>query len=70
MPRLLGMTDQRPLTTGQVAERFGVHPTTVIAWADAGKIPFFRTPGGDRRFHVADVEALLTPTTTDPEAAA
>lgn len=61
------MTPPRPLTTGQVAERFGVHPTTVIAWADAGKIPFFRTPGGDRRFHVADVEALLS---TEPQDAA
>lgn len=61
------MTPPRPLTTGQVAERFGVHPTTVIAWADAGKIPFFRTPGGDRRFHVVDVEALLS---TEPQDAA
>lgn len=68
------MSEQRPLTTGQVADRFGVHPTTVIAWADAGKLPHFRTLGGDRRFRVEDVDALLaelsTPAAGGPEAAA
>ena len=38
---------------------FGVTVTTVAKWADDGKVPFFTTPGGQRRFRPADVAALL-----------
>lgn len=50
------------LTTQKVAERFGVVPQTVISWANAGRLPYFRTPGGHRRYLLADVEALLAST--------
>jgi len=33
--------------------------STVGKWADEGKLPSFRTPGGHRRFELADVEALI-----------
>lgn len=46
------------LTTKQVAEVFAVTPSTVVKWAEAGRISFFRTPGGHRRYLQADVEAL------------
>lgn len=64
------MTDEptRPLTTGQVARRFGVHPATVWDWAETGKLPHFRTPGGHRRFHVIDVERLLEAERTEASA--
>lgn len=52
------MTD-RPIPTGQVAEMFGVSPETVAKWADEGKVPSFRTPGGQRRFYLSDITALL-----------
>jgi excisionase family DNA binding protein len=51
------------LTTKQVADLFAVHPTTVMAWADDGRLPHFRTPGGHRRYNRADVEALRASTT-------
>ncbi len=38
------------LTLSQVAELLGVHPSTVRLWADQGKLPVYRTPGGHRRF--------------------
>lgn len=50
----------RPLTTGQVAERFAVDISTVARWANEGLIPFFTTPAGHRRFHVEDVEQFTT----------
>lgn len=50
---------ERPLTPKQVAELFGVTTVTVGTWADEGKLPHFRTPGGQRRFRRADVEAFL-----------
>lgn len=58
----------RPLTPGQVAELFGVTIDAVANWADEGKLPSFRTPGGHRRFHQADVDALLAPPQPEPAA--
>lgn len=58
------------LTTQKVAERFGVVPQTVISWANSGKLPHFRTPGGHRRYLLADVEELLSATRREPGDAA
>lgn len=60
--------DDRPLTSGQVAELFGVVPETVAVWADEGKLPHFKTPGGRRRFRRSDVEALIASVGPDPAA--
>lgn len=49
------------MRTGDVARLFNVHTSTVIDWADKGKLPCFRTPGGQRRFRRSEVEALLAP---------
>jgi excisionase family DNA binding protein len=40
------------------AHRLGVHPTTLRRWADAGQLPVMLTPGGHRRFAIADIEAF------------
>ncbi|WP_071644848.1 helix-turn-helix domain-containing protein [Microbacterium sp. AR7-10] len=53
------MTERKKLTTGQVAERFGVNRYTVQKWADEGKLPCTRTLGGDRRFDAAEIEKRL-----------
>lgn len=58
----------KPLTSGDVAKVFNVHPTTVIDWADKGLLPSFRTPGGQRRFWPGDVEAFLSPSDTSEQA--
>lgn len=48
------------LTIGDVARTFGVTPATVREWDRSGKLPAaFRTPGNQRRWNRADVEALL-----------
>ncbi len=47
------------LTTGEVAEMFRVDPATVTRWANAGKLSAIRTPGGHRRFRVAEIRSLL-----------
>src|SRR5690625_1593082 len=51
-------------TPVEVAALFRVDPKTVTRWAHQGHIPSVRTPGGHRRFYLADVEALLRTTTT------
>jgi len=47
------------LTLGEAASTLGVHTATVRRWADAGKLPFHRTPGGHRRFLQRDIHALV-----------
>jgi excisionase family DNA binding protein len=49
------------LSLQQASKMLGVHPSTLRQWADAGKIPTVRTPGGHRRFAESDVRALLEP---------
>lgn len=47
------------MSTGDVAELFGVNVKTVIRWADEGKLRYFRTPGGHRRYRAEDVRPFL-----------
>ena len=47
------------LTLTEVAERLGIHPTTLRRWANSGKIPVMVTPGGHRRFKQSDIDAFM-----------
>ena len=47
------------LTPSEVADLFKVDPKTVTRWAKAGKLVCFFTAGGHRRYHRADVLALM-----------
>lgn len=57
--RLLPSMPDRLYTTNQLARLFGVVPTTVIDWIEAGKLDAFKTLGGHRRItHGAVLEFL------------
>ncbi len=47
------------LTPAEVAALFRVDPKTVTRWAAAGRLESITTPGGHRRFRLADVEAAI-----------
>lgn len=47
------------LTPQQAAEYLGVSIRTLYRWEDDGLINPRRTPGGHRRYPLADIEALL-----------
>ncbi|MFN8660932.1 MAG: MerR family DNA-binding transcriptional regulator [Thermomicrobiales bacterium] len=51
------MPNERPklLSVTEAAQRLGIHPHTLRAWADKGLVPVMRTPTGYRRF---DPDAL------------
>jgi excisionase family DNA binding protein len=53
------------LSPRQAARRLGVSVRTLARWADTKGLKPSRTPGGHRRFHVDDLDALLEP---DPPA--
>jgi excisionase family DNA binding protein len=44
------------LGLNEAAKRLGIHPTTLRRWADTGEIAVMITPGGHRRFAVAEIE--------------
>lgn len=47
------------LDTKEAAEYLRVHPYTLKAWAKAGKVAYFKTPGGWYRFRREDLDALV-----------
>jgi excisionase family DNA binding protein len=47
------------LRTTEVARRLQVSARTVLAWAQAGKLPSILTPGGHRRYPAHGVEQVL-----------
>ncbi len=49
----------RLYTTNQLAKLFGVVPTTVIDWIEAGKLRAFKTLGGHRRITHSSVLQFL-----------
>ena len=48
-------SDRWLLGTHQAARLLSVDAGTVIRWADAGRFPAFRTPGGHRRILRTDL---------------
>jgi excisionase family DNA binding protein len=46
------------LSAGDVAKIFDVDPKTVTRWAKSGRLTFYRTLGGHRRYLRSEVEAL------------
>lgn len=54
------------VSVAQAAALLGVHPNTIRAWTDAGRLPAFRINArGDRRYRSGDVERLLAEGTGD-----
>lgn len=55
------------LTLGKASQLLGVHPTTLRAWVDRGLIHAFLTPGGHRRFQLAELRTFLNRRRDDTE---
>jgi excisionase family DNA binding protein len=55
-------------TSPEVAAMFQVSPKTIARWADDGRLPATRTPGGHRRFPVPAIDALLAQAVPGPAA--
>lgn len=56
------MTDPNEdwLGLSETAALLGVHPSTVRAWANQGKLPVHRTAGGHRRFLRSEIDRWST----------
>lgn len=54
------MTDSvRSYTPRQVARLFNVHVRSVRRWATSGKLRYFTTPGGARRYYADEIDAQV-----------
>ena len=51
--------EARWMSLGAVSRALGINDATLRQWADRGRLPVYRTPGGHRRFLREDVEALM-----------
>lgn len=49
----------RAYTPGEVATLFKVDPRSVRRWAVQGKLSFFSTPGGARRYHADEIDRMI-----------
>ena len=48
------------LSTSEAARHLGVSLSTIRRWSDAGYLQGYRTPGGQRRFTVEQLDDFLT----------
>lgn len=55
------------LSVTKAARLLGVHPNTVRAWSDAGRLRYYRiNPRGDRRYRLGDLQRFLAAAETTP----
>ena len=47
------------LSTSEAARHLGVSLSTVRRWSDSGHLVGYRTPGGQRRFTLEQLDAFL-----------
>ena len=58
------------LSVTKAARLLGVHPNTVRAWSDAGRLRYYRiNPRGDRRYRLSDLQRFLAAAENTPESA-
>src|SRR4030088_2696863 len=54
-------TTRLGLTTSEAARHLGVSLSTVRRWSDMGYLRGYRTPGGQRRLPVQELDEVVTP---------
>jgi excisionase family DNA binding protein len=47
------------LNVGHAAAYLGVSAASLRKWSDQGIVPVYRTPGGQRRYSIADLDAFM-----------
>jgi excisionase family DNA binding protein len=59
MAHTVERTPRHFLNVGQAAEYLGVSAASLRNWSDQGKVPVYRTPGGQRRYRVSDLDRFI-----------
>lgn len=53
------MTNPRLMSVGEAAAYLGVSAASLRKWSNSGLVPTYRTPGGQRRYSVEDLDAFM-----------
>ncbi|MBF0122530.1 MAG: response regulator [Candidatus Omnitrophica bacterium] len=53
------MANEKPLTTGEIADLCHIHLRTVLQWIHDGKLKAYRTPGNHSRVKIEDFISFL-----------
>ncbi len=53
-------THRLGLTTSEAARHLGVSLSTIRRWSDMGYLQGYRTPGGQRRFSIEQLDDFIT----------
>jgi excisionase family DNA binding protein len=56
------------VNVGKAARYLGVSPASLRQWSDEGLVRVYRTPGGQRRYRIADLEAFIASLQESPPA--
>ena len=59
-------TSRLGLSSSEAARHLGVSLSTVRRWSDAGYLRGYRTPGGQRRFTIEQLDAFLESLSSRP----
>ena len=51
--------ESRLLNVGQAAGYVGVSAASLRNWSNRGLVPVYRTPGGQRRFSIKDLDEFM-----------
>ena len=54
------------VNVGKAAAYLGVSPASLRQWSDEGLVRVYRTPGGQRRYRIADLEAFIASLVEQP----
>src|SRR5689334_1572963 len=70
-PELPTVIPSRPidatLSVTKAARLLGVHPNTIRAWSDAGRLRYYRiNPRGDRRYRLGELQRFMAAAETGP----
>ena len=65
MAHMVERTPRHFLNVGQAAEYLGVSAASLRNWSDQGKVPVYRTPGGQRRFSREQLDGFITSMQSD-----
>jgi excisionase family DNA binding protein len=50
---------QKFFNVSEAASRIGVSAASLRKWSDQGLVPVYRTPGGQRRYSLEDLEEFM-----------
>jgi excisionase family DNA binding protein len=50
---------KRLMNVGEASTYLGVSAASLRNWSDRGLVPFYRTPGGQRRYEIVDLDRFI-----------